>query len=513
MCRRPTLISRSPVALLVVAFLAMSPARAAAAPVPARPADSFVESVGVNVHLGYSDTVYGQEALIRDKLVALGVRYVRDGLSQGRPDVYRRLRELGAAGVRTNLIIGDPLQRWGVGPLDQQLTTVKSLGTAVASLEGPNEYDIQGDANWVARVRDYQRDFFTKVKADAQLQQLPVLGPTVVHRASRDSLGDVSQWLDYGNMHPYPGGNAPDRDAHLADEFAMASKNSASKPVQATETGYHNGVATTDGHLPASERAAGIYLPRLYLDYFRRGIARAYAYELIDQRPDSSHTDSEAAFGLLRNDFSEKPAYTSLKRLLALLGDRGPSFATTPLDYTVQGAPAGLRQLLLQKRDGSWYLVIWNATSVWDPSRRLELTPAGAQVTLGLPAPMAVETYDPQLSSAPVSVAERATSLSLTVSEHATVVKLVPGESPPPASGTPALGPQTGTPAPGPGPGTPAPGPGTTAPGTVSPAAPKPVRRRRKPRATTLRIGTAVKAHRATGKRTSRPARKRPGRR
>ena len=128
--------------LLALTGVAGAASGASAAPLPARPADAFVESVGVNVHLGYTDTPYGQEAAIRDKLLDLGVRYVRDGISQGRPDVYRRLRELAQHGVRANLIVGDPLQRWGVGPLDAQLDLVAgglAPTGAVVSLAGPTE--------------------------------------------------------------------------------------------------------------------------------------------------------------------------------------------------------------------------------------------------------------------------------------------------------------------------------------------------------------------------------------
>ncbi|HEV2769635.1 MAG TPA: hypothetical protein VGV40_05560, partial [Solirubrobacteraceae bacterium] len=45
----------------------------------ARSAGSFVESVGVNTHLGYDDTVYGRSwPVVRDGLVELGVRHIRD---------------------------------------------------------------------------------------------------------------------------------------------------------------------------------------------------------------------------------------------------------------------------------------------------------------------------------------------------------------------------------------------------------------------------------------------------
>ena len=421
--------------LLSLAAAALGAAPAGAEQVPARPADSFVETVGVNVHMGYTDTPYAQGAAIRDKLLDLGVRYVRDGISQGRPDVYERFRELARHGVRANLIVGDPLERWGVGPLDAQLDLIaRELvpAGAVASLEGPNEYDIQGEDNWVGPLRDYQRRLFEGARARPALAGLPVLGPTVVDRENRDRLGDLSAWLDYGNMHPYPGGNAPDRDVHLDDEFRLAAKNSAAEPVQATETGYHNGTASDVGHLPASEHAAGVYMPRLYLDYFRRGIARTFAYELVDQRPDPGDTDSEASFGLLRNDFSEKPAYTALKRLLRLLSDRGPHFEASWLDLTVEGATAGLRQLLLQKRDGTHYLALWRATSVWDPRGRQALGSERGAVRLAVNgASPALVVHRPNESAAPVERHAGGAPVELVVGPEVTIVEIGQAAAPP----------------------------------------------------------------------------------
>jgi hypothetical protein len=389
----------------------------------------------VNVHLGYTDSPYEREAAIRDRLLDLGVRYVRDGISQGRPDVYHRLRELAQHGIRANLIVGDPLQRWGVGPLDAQLDLIANelaSAGAVASLEGPNEYDIQGEENWVGPLRDYQRRLYEGARARPALAGIPVLGPTVVYRENRERLGDLSAWLDYGNMHPYPGGNAPDRDVHLEDEFRLASKVSASEPLQATETGYHNGIADDVGHLPASEHAAGVYMPRLFLDYFRRGVARSFAYELVDQRPDPGGTDSEASFGLLRNDLSEKPAYTALKRLLRLLSDRGPSFEAHGLDVTIDGATSGLRQLLLQKRDGSHYLALWRAAPVWDPRSRQALASdrGTVRLTVNGAGPAAV-VHRPNESAAPVERHPGGAPVQLVVGPEVTVVQLGSGPAAP----------------------------------------------------------------------------------
>lgn len=450
--------------LAALAALAIAP-QAGAAPIAAKQADAVVESIGVNTHLGYTNRNYNEFTTVRQRLLDLGVRYIRDQVSLGRPDVYSRFRQLAADGIHLDAIAGDPLQRWSTGTIDQQLDLIqKELGTAVASIEGPNEYDLQGDPNWVPVLRDYTRRLWEGVKARPALAGLPVIGPSVVLEENQEALGDISSWVDYGNTHSYQSGNAPDDDARWSNDLSYAAKNSGSKPVQVTECGYNNAVNTTNGHRPASERAAGIYMPRLFLDNFQRGIARTYSYELLDQKEDSTRTDIESSFGLYRNDFSPKPAATALKNLIGLLSDRGTQFTPASLDYGIQGAPSSARQLLLQKRDGSFYLVLWNRVSVWNPQTRTDIDPPDVPITVQLNQPIArAEVYEPNTSASPLSTATNPSAVKLNLSERVSVIKLVPGApqqtpAPEPAP-TPAPTPTpTPTPAPEPAPAsTPAP--------------------------------------------------------
>jgi hypothetical protein len=164
-------------------------------------------------------------------------------------------------------------------------------------------------------------------------------------------------------------------------------------------------------------------MPRLYLDYFRRGVARTFSYELIDEWPDPGRTDIESALGLLRNDFSEKPAYVVLKRLLALLSDPGARFDPGSLDYQLEGSGA-LRQLLLQKRDGRYYLVLWRATSVWDPVERHAVDGASETVRLALEGSPGVAVYRPNRADAPVERRAGRGPLDIRVGPEVTVLEI-----------------------------------------------------------------------------------------
>ncbi|MDP8967330.1 MAG: hypothetical protein M3N04_01890, partial [Actinomycetota bacterium] len=79
----------------------------------ARSAADFSASAGVNTHLGYSESVYWQRwPMVRDRLLELGVSHIRDGTFAVSypeviaPAVAARYNELGAAGIRGNLLVG-----------------------------------------------------------------------------------------------------------------------------------------------------------------------------------------------------------------------------------------------------------------------------------------------------------------------------------------------------------------------------------------------------------------------
>ena len=90
-------------------------------------------------------------------------------------------------------------------------------------------------------------------------------------------LGDLSQVLDYGNIHPYPGGWEPENDcnwmrADLASGIASARDMCRDKPIMITEIGYTNALNRPSGHVPVNDHMAGVYLPRVFLNCYREGI-------------------------------------------------------------------------------------------------------------------------------------------------------------------------------------------------------------------------------------------------
>jgi hypothetical protein len=106
-----------------------------------------------------------------------------------------------------------------------------------------------------------------------------------------------------------------------------------------------------------------------------------------------------------------------------LLKDPGVRFIPAPLNYTMSGNTANMQEVLLQKRDGSYYLALWIG-------KQLDLNNlVSASVTLSLSQPMAsIETVRPNDGDV-WTTAGAGSSINLTVDEKVLLVKLVPSSS------------------------------------------------------------------------------------
>ncbi|HEX8688917.1 MAG TPA: hypothetical protein VF729_01600, partial [Solirubrobacterales bacterium] len=318
---------------------------------------------------------------------------------------------------------GDPDE---AGNLDELLSIVKTeLDGAVAAVEGPNEFDMWGGDDWISGLRPYQQRLYSAVKSDPALASLPVVGPSIVHRRNQEALGNLSGDLDFGNIHSYPDGYGPEEnlDRHLA----AASLNSGSEPVMATETGYHTATGWDGEHNPVSEAAMATYVPRMFLEYFRRGIVRTFSYELLDEEGGSG--EREDNFGLLRNDFSEKPAFVALRNTIDILEDPGANFTPGSLAYALGDGSDDVHHILLQKRDGSFYLALWRAEDVIDPESQAPPAVPASPVNIRFGRQLTSATsYVPNASNAPVgSLPAGGNEVTVNVGAEVVIVKLTLG--------------------------------------------------------------------------------------
>ena len=339
--------------------------------VQAKQADSLVDSIGVNVHLNYRDTSYrNYDGIIRPRLLELGVRHVRDGLPATTYQ-YDHLNDLASVGIKANVIIGDPDNRWGSLPLTQQLDALRTrVRSAVESVEGPNEYNSNAPDKtvWIGKLRTYQQQLYSGIKGNSTTASLRVVCPSLTTREAYEDLGDLSAYCNNGNMHNYYGGFNPGTSGwgsckygscygSLEHGAAMAQLNAGAKPVFSTETGWHDAVPSDTTHAGTPRVIVGRDMPRLYLLQYLKGVPRSYPYELIDQW--DAPGDAERSFGLLRYDGTPKPSFNAVKAMISLLEDPGASFSPGRLDFSVGGNTTEVKTALFQKRDGTFYLAVW----------------------------------------------------------------------------------------------------------------------------------------------------------
>lgn len=409
---------------LSIGLLSQVIPRSQAVPLPVRSADSFVDTIGVATHLRYLDTAYGRyEDVIKPRLQELGVRHIRDG---GRdPLFFQRLNDLAKEGIKATLVM-DP--RDGIDPANVVETVIKPTLPAIEAAEGPNEWDVQPQLNYKqqafpAGVRIYQTELYQAIKRFNPTAKLPVLMPSLAIPFNSGQLGYLPA-VDAGNMHSYAGGNLPSQDLDLKWIPTTQVVSGKDKPIVATECGWHTAFADIHASQPGiSEQAAAKYIPRLFLEYYIRNIQRAFAYELIDERP---APDQENNFGLLRFDGSPKPSFTALKNLITLLRDPGGSFQTQPLNYSLAGNLANIHHTVLQKRSGQYYLVFWQEVPSYDPQTKRDLAIPAQPVTLTLNASLKqARGYQPMNSLNPLWQVNNPRRLSLSVPDHPIVVELL----------------------------------------------------------------------------------------
>lgn len=349
----------------------------------ARAAQSFVDSIGINVHLAYHDGPYGKFDAISTLLRNLGVRHLRDGVASGQLDVCREDRELSAAGMKFDYITQPNLAAERLGGW------ATCVGPSIEAYEGPNEYDIShpaSDTNWATTLQNAQKALYRAVKSDPSLAHLTVVAPSLTSQEAYRAVGDLSGFIDAGNMHDYSAGHDPGTLGWGAGGYGSIAYNiraarlaDGNRPIESTETGY--ATAATRGGLDAATQAK--YVPRMFLEHFNAGVARTYEYELVDEGGPPFGN-----FGLVYGSLAPKPSYTALSSLIALLRDQGGSSARGSLRYMLDGDTNSVHHTLLAKRNGRLYLALWVETSSYDSDTLARLTVRPRDVTLRVATPL-----------------------------------------------------------------------------------------------------------------------------
>lgn len=154
-------------------------------------------------------------------------------------------------------------------------------------------------------------------------------------------------------IHPYDA-NPPEK---LSDRLIMlrdivSQHLSNAPPVWDTEWGFSS-ASYGDGHSAGARKRQAVMVAREFLCAAATGLPLVTYYDLRDDGTDPN--EKEQNFGLLANDYSDKPAMRAVKTIASIAGDRRFS-------GFISGATSGLRIL---RFDGRTNLVValWSSTA------------------------------------------------------------------------------------------------------------------------------------------------------
>lgn len=439
-------------ALIALAtMLVISPQNGFAETKTAIATNSFLNSIGVVTT--FPDR--GQPLAKTIEMVKYcGFRWVRagiEGLSETGPTTIQTFLDLHReTGVTFS---------WGLvsGGTDirKLIDSAKVLAKADAllAIEGnnePNNWGVTyqgekgggGAPSWLA-VAKLQRDLYQAVKSDPVLAEYPVwtisepggqwdnvgLQFLTIPPGANTLMPEGTKYADYVNVHNYI--------YHPHSPWLMDNKAwDASDPTAANRVdglfgnfgvtwfkgfqGYSQEelntlprVTTETGaavEAPITERIHALNLMSIYLAQFKRG----YSYTSIYLLRDRTDEEGNQAFGFYKPDYTPRKAAFFLHNLTTILADESHLANPGQLDYTIENRTETVHDLLLQRSDGTFQLVIWGERLVGlDPIKiRFGETHASAIV------------YNPTVGVEPVQTLANVNSLDLSISDHPIVVAI-----------------------------------------------------------------------------------------
>jgi hypothetical protein len=409
-------------------------------------ASDFLDSIGTQSAISRRGETFGKTV---ECVKYLGVRWMRSGIEGDVPmEELRKLHD--ETGVRFS---------WGFGSgnadLPKLLATAHEVAAmgALLSFEGPNEPNNWGikyrgqsggrDGTWLP-VAELQRDLYAAVKSDPALKACPVWSISE-EGAESDNVGlqfltipegagtllpAGTHFADCANVHNYiyhpnASGLEENKTWKAADPSAAckvdglygeygvtwrkhfqgnAGEALERLPRVTTETGATVGDGVT-------EEIHGLNLLTLYLDQFKRGWNHTANYLMRDR----SDEGGNQKFGFYAPDYTPRKAAVYLHNLTTILRDDGTASANGNVNYSVSPEPETAHDLLLEKSDGEFELLVWD--------ERLGSKSDDVRVQLGKTY-RGVKVYDPTVGPEATQSLGAVDAASLTLSNHPVVIEL-----------------------------------------------------------------------------------------
>lgn len=424
-------------AALTAPVIALNPTHAFASAPLARPplvtasaAKSAFDSYGVNCHFSFLQSVWSNTDSAVQWLLDLKVGAVRQSLPrspQGRDAVKRAINGLAIGGVRwccPTLVMADATSLAAARvAVNEQLDWLQA-NTNLAlldSMPGLNEPNGGGAPNWAQQTRWAMQAIWEETRKRSAFNNVVIQGPPLFMKGGPTALrpdvaalGDLSQWLDRGDVHLYPSDDDP--EVQVAERLAVLEPIHRGKPLCVSEGGYTTAInrGYTGGAWLVPPDVAGLYAPKHMLVHVLAG-RKFYNYELLDEAPPYADHDvatREAGFGFVEtpslspSTWRRKPGFDAMRRLLGLVRDVGGG-APTSLRVSVTASGSTLRTVLMSRSDGKHLLAIWQAVDLYEWDRRtlsgqyMQVSPLAVTITLDLATPVSV--YEPSTRDTPVN--------------------------------------------------------------------------------------------------------------
>jgi hypothetical protein len=442
----------------IVGFLVMwvsitTLARAGVTPIKA---NDFLSSMGVGTHI-----IQGADAptQVIAGLQYTGLRNIRDDATHD-PAMFKNLCDVhsttGAMVDELPVVDSDP------DNIQDSLTEYESLAACGAMLaaEGPNEpnnFNFTYDGKLCSMSASFgpcagfQAALYQAVKNDHKLAGKPVWSLTepgaepdnqglqfLTIPSSAQTLQPANTvYADAANLHNYVRGNGQiyieDNQAWNAEatgksqgpwdgldgEFLNAtwSRGFPASPYSAgpalsrvtTETGW-----ATDGSI--TEDQQGKLFVNLYLSARKLNWAYTFIYMMFDD-PGQGNYGLFEQHAKSSSTIAPKLSATYIHNMTSILNDTTSAFTPTALNYTITGEPATVHDLLIQKSNRLYELAIWGDQVAGES--------ASVKVSLGSTFSK-VNVYDVTRGTSPIETLSKASSVALTLTDHALFLEFAP---------------------------------------------------------------------------------------
>lgn len=406
----------------------------------ARAAD-FLSSLGVCTHIGQGVDSASPAAAA---LSYLGVYNIRDDASAAHVQDWITVHK--QSGAHIDLLTNHDL----TGTIDMANQLMKA--GALMAVEGPNEpnnwpvtYEGQtsGYTTTFLPVAHFQRDFYSATKADPALKGIPVFASSEAGGSEPDNVGlqfltipngagtlmpDGTRYADYANTHTYVMGHVGKWLDNLAWNSADPTLNGdpdglyvefghtwhghfdgysteelRSLPRVMTETGW-----PTRGDGSITEEQQGRIIMSIYLSNFTRRWTNTFIYMLRDD-------PVQGYWGLIDQDYKPKLSGQYMHNLTTILADSGSDGTTRApgtLHYSIPSKTSTVHDLLLQKSNGEFYLVVWNELSIGSANSTVDLGRTFKNV----------EIYDPTAGTSAIRTLHNVSSIDLMLEGYGVLI-------------------------------------------------------------------------------------------